>query len=549
MARFTKSNIKSGMFAGHIKKGKKQYIPPIVYSGVFKELDWQRTDLPDLLWPILVAHLKGDGAIRGFVNWQKELIGTLGLRGHAQGSVEYLDGRLSGLELLAKESIERQDTIRNAASRHGLLPGELRRLLLIYPSFPGRWILENKETMAPEDTDLSNLHDAVVGVLSNGHREALIKCISIWAAVQGGTFSADKLFIESLVDYPINMDNRDRADALVRASWPPRQKFIEQNLPEREALTKEWSQEFWGINSQGLPCFRRQDSIPFSSTDLDNSKTSEEKIMGKAHTKDSQPSTTRYQIVQELIEDFIESLELSGFEQQARQKYEVNSGLLIRAGRELLAVLESPVLWTSEYGSHITRMLVETQIYLTWMSKQKDEIYRKYQEYGFGKAKLHALMLEETPEELLTDEIRESIKEFKRLSRNSDVLDFRTIDARDSFAEGKSIRKMADESELMDLYTRVYGVSSGVTHSEWWSIEQNAMEECQNVLHGGHLIPSLSLNSGGDTRLPDCWINMYTSMMEEVVGILELEWQPSTPTGASDSSTSDSGSSKASPSN
>ena len=529
MSRFPRSNIKSGPFAGHIQIGKRRFVTPLIHSGIFNQVDWRRTDLPDLLWPILIAHLNGNGAIRGFVNWQKELIEALELDNETNGSIEYLDGRLSGLELLANDSLDRQNIIRDTAAKHGLLPVELRRLLLAYPEFPCRWLFEPSQSGETQNTDLTNLYDAVIGVLSNAHRESLIKCISIWGAVQGGTFSAEKPFLDALIDYPININKRDYTDSLVRSSWAPRQKVIELQLTERKNLTTQWSQEFWSINSRILPCFRHQELAQYQSTDLDSSLPSETQTSNQNNMNDSQPDTDRYQLVLELLETFIESLELSGFEQQSREKYEVNAGLIIRAGRELLAVLESPVLWTSEYGSHVTRMLVETQIYVTWMSAQADDIYRQYQEYGFGKAKLHARMLEQTPKEHLTDEILKSIEELKKLSRNSEILDIRTIDTRDSFAEGKSIRKMADESGLLDLYTMVYGVASGVTHSEWWSIEQNSMEQCLNVLHGGHLIPSLSLHSGGDSRLADHWIMMFSTMLHDVVQILGLSWESDSP--------------------
>src|SRR5690606_12121261 len=121
-------------------------------------------------------------------------------------------------------------------------------------------------------------------------------------------------------------------------------------------------------------------------------------------------------------------------------------------------------------------------------------IYRTFQEYGAGKAKLYARIMDELPDEARGPDFEEAIKDLKALSYNNDVLDHRVVDTGDSFA-GKSIRAMAKECGLLDFYRQVYYMASGVTHSEWWSIETHAMERCLNVLHGGHLIPSLSLNS------------------------------------------------------
>jgi hypothetical protein len=135
------------------------------------------------------------------------------------------------------------------------------------------------------------------------------------------------------------------------------------------------------------------------------------------------------------------------------------------------------------------------------MAQQDPSIYRAFQEYGAGKAKLRARILDELPEEARRRDFDEAIKELEKLSDNDEVIDHRVVDTRESFADGKSIREMANECGLLDLYRHAHYIASGVAHSEWWSVETHAMERCPNVLHGGHLIPSLSLNSGGNVEL------------------------------------------------
>jgi Family of unknown function (DUF5677) len=123
---------------------------------------------------------------------------------------------------------------------------------------------------------------------------------------------------------------------------------------------------------------------------------------------------------------------------------------------------------------------------------QDPQVYRAFQDYGAGKAKLYARILDELPAEARRPDFEAAVRELQELSRNSEMLDHRVVDTRDTFAEGKSIRAMAEECGLLDLYRQAYYMASGVAHSEWWSIETHAMERCLNVLHGGHLIPSLS---------------------------------------------------------
>jgi hypothetical protein len=46
------------------------------------------------------------------------------------------------------------------------------------------------------------------------------------------------------------------------------------------------------------------------------------------------------------------------------------------------------------------------------------------------------------------------------------------------------------------------------------------MERCLNVLHGGHLIPSLSLNSGANVPLASSWIDQLYALMRISLRIL-----------------------------
>lgn len=154
---------------------------------------------------------------------------------------------------------------------------------------------------------------------------------------------------------------------------------------------------------------------------------------------------------------------------------------------------------------------------------QDPSIYRAFQEYGAGKAKLYARIMDELPEEARRPDFEEAIKDLEALSHNDEVIDHRVVDTRDSFAEGKSIRAMAVECGLLDLYRQAYYMASGVAHSEWWSIETHAMERCLNVLHGGHLVPSLSLNSGGNVNLATSWVDQLYTLIRISLQILRTD--------------------------
>lgn len=48
------------------------------------------------------------------------------------------------------------------------------------------------------------------------------------------------------------------------------------------------------------------------------------------------------------------------------------------------------------------------------------------------------------------------------------------------------------------------------------------MEECLNALHGGHLVPSLTLDTGGSEEIADSWIQMFWSILQDALDILPL---------------------------
>jgi hypothetical protein len=245
----------------------------------------------------------------------------------------------------------------------------------------------------------------------------------------------------------------------------------------------------------------------------------------------------------DLFASYVEALENSPSRLYEKEVQEVHSGLVARAGREVITALGIPDLWCMEHGAHVIRTLVEVRIYLQWMSLQDPSIYRTFQEYGEGKAKLYARILDELPEDARNADFVEGIKDFENLSHNDGPLDHRVVDTRDTFADGKSLRAMADESGLLDLYRQGYSIASGFAHSEWWSIETHAMERCRNLLHGGHLIPSLSLNAGGNVPLAQSWIDQLHALVRFSLRALHtddeavaaaFEWLTSEPDGEDD---------------
>lgn len=489
--------------------------------------NWIKDDFPDLLWPALILAERDTEGVRDFVRWQKSVQEDLAKHGETGWVAERLDGRLTSLDELVERFPDAEAVIIQRSLERGLLSEGTRRVLASYPHMPAQWMAGGLEFMAPDQGVLELVRDALLGAIRNDHHEALIKCLRIWSTVQAGTFHSSGETIDLLQDYPENLNKRAQSDTAVRAMWGAHKGLLEHEDPSRFDAAIGWARVFWGANSMTSRCIRERDLESSSGTSQHSAEAADQDTVEQdveippAEMPESGAHLRRF--VMDLMSSFIEALETSPAHLHAPERQEVVSGLVARAGRDLIAVLGAPSLWCLEHGAHVGRMLVEVEIYLHWMATQDPGIFKQYQEYGAGKAKLYAGIFDELPEDVRTAGFRESVEELRRLSHNDNPLDLRTVDTRDTFAEGKSIRAMAQEGDLLDYYRHAYSMSSGVAHSEWWSIETHAMERCLNVLHGLHLIPSLSINPGGNVELARAWVDQFHALMRDGLQILRTD--------------------------
>ncbi|MET0842488.1 MAG: DUF5677 domain-containing protein [Mycetocola sp.] len=553
-------NQHDGPMAGHVHR-RRVFAPPLAATGVLVIGDWFKDDLPDLLWPALVLAEQGNGAVRSFVAWQKAVQDAL--IGHDENTfvAESLDGRLTNLARLVNKIPSAAAVVSEQADEHGLLSAGVRSALTSYPYMPVPWLTAGAEVHVPEQADIDLVRHALLEALSDGHREALMKCFRTWSTVQAGTFSADRQTIDLLKTYPDEAESRSQADTVIRSQWGAHKGMLTVEDPNFFDEAIKWARVFWGANSMTSRCVRKRETesenTPTPSGDglsLDDTHVpvaESEAGVGttppparvdpesKPDAPDDPPAVVDdvgagatpvppdgahlRPLTMDLLSSFVEALETAPARLHDKERQEVVSGLVSRAGRDLIAVLTAPDLWCMEHGAHIVRMLVETKIYLHWMAQQDPTIYREFQEYGAGKAKLYARIADEVPAEARTPGYQEAMAEFERLSHNHDIIDHRIVDTRDTFAQGKSIRSIAKETGLFDFYRQAYSQASGVAHSEWWSIETHAMERCLNVLHGMHLIPSLSLSMGGNVQLATAWVDQFYSLVRTAFRILETD--------------------------
>lgn len=531
---------RTGPLVGHVRKGGT-YRTPLAATGLLNIADWVRDDLPDLLWPVLyLEHRDRTHAAVDFVRWQQDVINDLAdLCDDRPFLADCLDGRLTGLDRLVERVPDAGDIVVRRARERGLLSVPVVSALSSYPNRPADW-LTDREPAPPEADDVNLVAKAVANAVRDGHREAILKCLFIWARVQAGTFASDEETVELLKTYPNDAETRSKADTVVRASWGASKGAHLWRDENAYDPSLEWARTFWDFNSVTTLCIRKRELAARTRADgqtaaarsetLENGAGQAEPLeldtfavveaerpswLSKApETVGVQPKDLRRRAM-DMMSSYIEAIEESRpFRLFDPEPQEVHAGLVSRAAREVITALGSPDLWCSEHGSHVGRVIVEARIVLAWMSQEDTGVYRKYKEYGAGKAKLNSLIAEEVPPEWLIDGATEAIEKIRDASHNDDILDFVVVDTRSTFAEGKTLREMADEVGLLDLYRQTYQLQSGIAHSEWWSVEIHAMERCLNILHRGHLIPSLDLTYGGNVEYARSWVIALYGLMQ-----------------------------------
>jgi hypothetical protein len=184
------------------------------------------------------------------------------------------------------------------------------------------------------------------------------------------------------------------------------------------------------------------------------------------------------------------------------EMYEVMFGLLARQSSLTCSLMLTPSLWNDDVAPLILRTIVETYIWLAWISKDALDRSRKYIEYGLGQQKLYLEHLKAS----VNDQEREG-KDFKTFLQieeawlNSQKYEF-LVPVNLGNIEGKGVRQIAIEADCKGSYDLEYSWLSGAVHSQWHHVGKFNLAICTNPLHKYHRIPTMS----------DCEPDLYFPM-------------------------------------
>ncbi|GAA1294029.1 DUF5677 domain-containing protein [Saccharothrix xinjiangensis] len=301
--------------------------------------------------------------------------------------------------------------------------------------------------------------------------------------------------VEVLKDYPADPAKRPLAESIIRSSFGAEKGASYALDPTLERRHQDWAAAFWRQNWRMSACV-----LPDAAEEEEADEQPTPAVPGGAETAsagdDTQPGETDA-LVAPATAEFNRFMDAAldrdlPLDLYAPAKHEVVSGLIARAARSVVAALLAPHLWSGEHGSGITRLLAETEILLAWLEITGSDAYEKYQSYGRGKAKLMHIRMKELLDGFPADPPEYLVKAVEQQARKLDGewgQEFTEVDLSATFS-GTTIRQMAIDTGLKDLYDHVYQTSSAVTHGEWSPIEEYVMQRCMNPTHRWHLVPS-----------------------------------------------------------
>lgn len=403
----------AGPLAGHYRMGKRFKPPLLSFETETVATDWVRDDLPDLLWPLVVARLEGDSAARLIGEVQQAVIDAVPEEIlHESGAV--LDGRLTSADRIPADWRDRIiESVRARGLARRAFPAMLAAVLGLYEEAPARWLMVEPwsygtpRPTADEAADF--LARAVIEAIKDPQLDALVKTPTFGWLVLRGKMTMDPAMVAVLRDYPTDPNTRPVAEAILRSGFLSLKGAAAAKDAELADHQKRWAETFWQQNWASSPCLIGEHIVP-SDADVE--------VPGLAEAeKGVSKSLRKARAMYERYVAAVMSPEL-GVNLHRPARHEVACGLVVRAYRAVAAILATPQRWSGENALDVVRLLVELNWNLRWMAAQDTESgFERFQAYGAGKRKLmrrHMEELEAMFGEDAPDFLRAATEHFRR---------------------------------------------------------------------------------------------------------------------------------------
>jgi hypothetical protein len=222
-----------------------------------------------------------------------------------------------------------------------------------------------------------------------------------------------------------------------------------------------WTRAFWNEAWENTPCLvltKRKDSRPF------------------------EVGTTRqqvYSVLDKLKQHWEETHSTTSID----AKHDGVFGMAFYALR-LLEELLSIEIGNSVLGRIGLRTILEVYINLHFLlTKDNDDLWKKWRVYGAGQAKLNALKFDdniEAPKHI-------DVESVEQIAGEDMWEEYLTINL--ASWSGLDLRRLSEQSGLKDTYDKHYSWTSGYTHGMWGAIRESCYQTCGNPLHRLHRYP------------------------------------------------------------
>ncbi len=446
--RKSKSGKNRTPLGGHALIGKQLKPPFSKLEGKVALTSWANERLPEMIWAALIRVLvEQEYALSEFRR-------ILSFIGHHPSKELMHDLTLTGISKLDEPLREELvSCIIGSQIASDALP-----VLRLFDSIPAK---ETWHKLLPEGPiNIELLMDAVGMTLWHQSQEATdCRWLRVVAQVIAGKFHIPREMAEQWFGYPNEGDQRSVRPS-IRAS--------EMQTNPLAPIDMTWPNKFWDEAWNNTPCF----------------------ILDIPKKTDEHPHPLTRQTLTEAFGELEKHWQATHTTTAIDAKHDAVFGMAfysLRVLDEMLGIGVSEGI----LGRLGLRTILETHINLRYLlSKDEDELWKKWRAYGAGQAKLNALRFDidmDAPRHI-------DIENVEQIAGEDVWEEFLTINL--GSWSGLDLRKISAKVGLKPVYDKHYSWTSGYSHGTWAQIRETCYQTCGNPLHRLHRYPERS-------QLPD----------------------------------------------
>ncbi len=435
--------------AKHHRQGKV-FTPPLMRIPGITPQSWHSDRLPDMLWAALLTQaLPRDQYIRHL-----SLVAKAAMRFRDSPDVypqHTTAARLSGEQFRALFG----HLLADEQARGALSP------LLLLDGLPDRAHWKSYLAIPDQETGWPALVSAIAQCMDRRGRCAIdirwlrIMFLGLQHRLVLPEGKCDDM-VEMLCAYPERAEPSGEADAIIASM-----EGATAHGPDA-ADYPSWSKAFWDECLHKTSCIPTQVKAPKSGFEYEPAK----RRWGEVYAR--------------LFQHFFETLETSDVD----SRHDSVFGLALYA-MSLVTGLMRPHS-TRPSGRHLLRSLAEVHITLAYLVAKDDaKVWQMYRAHGTGQAKLGFLKLVERERDDLPKHV--DIGTLEQLANEDIWQEFVPIDV--GQWANLTVRRMAEEAGVKDVYDDHYVWPSGFVHGHWGAVRDSVFDICANPLHRFHRIP------------------------------------------------------------